>query len=111
MRPYQACEQRARPAEGRRSSPGRDNAVSSSTGTKPRDTPVKPARVTLNMPPELDRWTSTVAQAIDVPRVSIQDALSAMIRAGMHDKAAEAAVLAQLQQHEAANSMVATPNW
>jgi len=66
--------------------------------------PVKPARVTLNMPPELyrelDCWTSTAAEAIDVPRVSIQDALRAMIRAGMHDKAAEAAVLAQLQQQE-----------
>lgn len=65
---------------------------------------VKPARVTLNMPPELyrelDRWTSTAAEAIDVPRVSIQDALRAMIRAGMYDKAAEAAVLAQLQQQE-----------
>ena len=56
------------------------------------------------MPPELyrelDRWTSTAAEAIDVPRVSIQDTLRAMIRAGMHDKAAEAAVLAQLQQQE-----------
>jgi hypothetical protein len=66
--------------------------------------PVKPARVTLNMPPELyrelDRWTSTAAEAIDVPRVSIQDALRAMIRAGMHDKTAEAAVLVQLQQQE-----------
>ena len=48
----------------------------------------------------IEHWTSTAAEAIDVPRVSIQDALRAMIRAGMHDKAAEAAVLAQLQQQE-----------
>jgi hypothetical protein len=64
---------------------------------------VRPAWVTLNMPPELyrelDRWTSTAAKAIDVPRVSIQDALRAMIRAGIRDKAAEAAVLTQLRQH------------
>ena len=64
--------------------------------------PVKPARVTLNMPPELyrelDRWTSSAAEAIGVSRVSIQDALRAMVQAGMRDKVAEAAVLAQLQQ-------------
>lgn len=66
--------------------------------------PVKPARVTLNMPPdlyrELDRWTSGAAEAIGEPRVSIQDALRAMLRAGMRNQAAEAAVLAELRQPE-----------
>ena len=47
---------------------------------------------------ELDRWTSDAADAIGLPRVSIQDALRAMVRAGIRDKAAEAAVLAQLRQ-------------
>ena len=55
------------------------------------------------MPPELyrelDLRASSAAGAIGVPRVSIQDALQAMIRAGMRDKTAEAAVLAQLWQH------------
>jgi hypothetical protein len=64
--------------------------------------PVKPARVTLNMPPELyrelDRWTNSAADALGVARVSIQDALRAMVQAGMRDKTAEAAVLAQLRQ-------------
>jgi hypothetical protein len=66
------------------------------------DQPVKPARVTLNMPPELyrelDRWTSSAAEAIGVPRVSVQNALRAMLRAGMRNKTAEAAVLVELRQ-------------
>jgi hypothetical protein len=37
----------------------------------------------LNMPPELyrelDRWASSAAEAIGMPRVSIQDALRAMV--------------------------------
>jgi len=41
-----------------------------------------------------------VAGAIGVPRVSIQDALRAMLRAGMRNQAAEAAVLAGLRQQE-----------
>jgi GTP-sensing pleiotropic transcriptional regulator CodY len=60
--------------------------------------------VTLNMPPELyrelDRWTSSAADAIGVPRVSIQDALRAMVKAGMRDSTAEAAVLAELRRQE-----------
>jgi len=72
--------------------------------TKSADRPVKPARVTLNMPPdlyrELDRWTRDAADAIGLPRVSIQDALRAMVRAGMRDNQAEAAVLAQLRLDE-----------
>jgi hypothetical protein len=63
--------------------------------------PVKPARVTLNMPPELyrelDRWTGRAAEGIGVSRVSIQDALRAMLRAGMRNQAAEAAAIAELR--------------
>jgi hypothetical protein len=44
----------------------------------------KPARITLNLPPELYRelirWTGTAAEAIDVPRVGVQEALRAMVR-------------------------------
>jgi len=44
----------------------------------------KPARVTLNLPPglyrELARWTGTAADALDVPRVGVQEALRAMVR-------------------------------
>jgi hypothetical protein len=45
----------------------------------------KPARITLNLPPqlyrELIRWTGTAADALDVPKVSVQQALRGMIRA------------------------------
>jgi hypothetical protein len=68
------------------------------------ETVQKPARVTLNLPPELyrelDRWTTTTADALGVPRVSIQNAPRAMIRASIHDPNAEAAVLAQLRQQD-----------
>jgi hypothetical protein len=44
----------------------------------------KPARVTLNLPPELyrqpARWTDSAAEAIDVPRVGVREALRAMVR-------------------------------
>ena len=43
-----------------------------------------------------DRWTSTAAEAIDVPHVSIQDALRAMVRTCIDDQAARSAVLAML---------------
>jgi hypothetical protein len=70
----------------------------------PAPTPAKPARVTLNMPPELyrelDRWTRDAADAIGLPRVSIQDALRAMVKAGIRDSTTEAAVLTQLRQQE-----------
>jgi hypothetical protein len=50
---------------------------------RPQDK-AKPARVTLNLPPELYRelvrWTGTAADAIDVPRVGVQEALRAMVR-------------------------------
>jgi hypothetical protein len=74
------------------------------TGTDPEKSPARPPRVTLNMPPEpyreLDRWTSDAADAIGLPSVSIQDALRAIVKAGMRDSAAEAAVLAQLRLDE-----------
>ena len=45
----------------------------------------KPARVTLNLPPELYRqlqqWANDAAVALDVPRVGVQDTMRAMIRA------------------------------
>jgi hypothetical protein len=57
----------------------------------------KPVRVTLNIPPDLfrqlARWTDTAAEALDVPRVGVQDALRAMIRVGVGDTAATVAVL------------------
>jgi hypothetical protein len=46
--------------------------------------PPKPARITLNLPPELyrqlTRWADSAAEAIDVPRVGVQEALRAMVR-------------------------------
>lgn len=49
-----------------------------------RTEPVKPARVTLNLPPELyrqlQRWTDSAAETLDVPRVGVQDAMRAAIR-------------------------------
>ena len=46
--------------------------------------PPKPARITLNLPPELyrqlTRWADSAAETIDVPRVGVQDALRAMVR-------------------------------
>lgn len=50
----------------------------------PRTQPVKPARVTLNLPPDLyrqlQRWTDSAAETLDVPRVGVQDAMRAMLR-------------------------------
>ena len=44
----------------------------------------KPARITLNLPPELyrqlARWADSAAEAFDVPRVGVQEALRAMVR-------------------------------
>jgi len=66
-----------------------------------------PARVTLNLPPELYRqlvrWTDSAAESIDVPRVGVQDALRAFIRVitedgGQATPSTNARVLAQLRQ-------------
>jgi len=68
-----------------------------------RSTPAKPARITLNLPPELYRqlqqWTTSAAETIDVPRVSQQDALRVMIRVITSGEAANAAnrILAELR--------------
>lgn len=70
--------------------------------TQPAQT-VKPARITLNLPPELYRqlqqWTTSAAETIDVPRVSQQDALRVMIRVITSGEAANAAnrILAELR--------------
>lgn len=51
----------------------------------------KPARVTLNLPPELyrqlNRWCDSMADTIDVPRVGVQEAMRAMIRVITGDEA------------------------
>ena len=56
--------------------------VPASTPGRPK--PPKPARITLNLPPELyrqlARWADSAAEAIDVPRVGVQEALRAMVR-------------------------------
>jgi hypothetical protein len=48
------------------------------------------ARVTLNLPAsmyrDIERWSTEAADALGVPRVSVQDALRAMIRATILDK-------------------------
>ena len=44
----------------------------------------KPARVTLNLPPDLysqlQQWATDAAVTLDVPRVGVQDTMRAMIR-------------------------------
>src|SRR5437763_1351293 len=63
----------------------------------------KPARVTLNLPPELyrqlNRWADSAAETIDVPRVGVQETLRAMIRVITGDEApsCSARVLAELR--------------
>lgn len=64
----------------------------------------KDARITLNLPPELyrqlQRWTDAAAEAIDVPRVSQQNALRVMIRVLTSGEArnAEQRILAALRE-------------
>jgi hypothetical protein len=59
------------------------------------------ARVTLNLPApmyrDIERWTTTAAEGLGVPRVSIQDALRAMIYASLKDPSARAAALTCLR--------------
>jgi hypothetical protein len=51
---------------------------------RPETGHIKPARITLNLPPELyrqlTRWADSAAETIDVPRVGVQEALRAMVR-------------------------------
>lgn len=63
----------------------------------------QPARVTLNLPPELyrqlNRWCDSAADTIDVPRVGVQEAMRAMIRVLTGDEAptCSARVIAELR--------------
>ena len=63
--------------------------------------PARPARVTLNMPPDLyrqvQRWADDAAEALDRPRVGVQDALRAMIQTCISDQASRGAALARLR--------------
>lgn len=65
--------------------------------------PQKPARVTLNLPPELyrqlARWADSAAETIGVPRVGVQETMRAMIRVITGDEApsCSARVLAELR--------------
>lgn len=65
----------------------------------------KPVRVTLNMPPELyrqlTRWADSAAEALDVPRVSVQDALRAMVSAGAADATPDSPALGELRRNRA----------
>ena len=49
----------------------------------------KPVRITLDLSPELyrqlTRWADEAAVELDVPRVSLADAVRAMIRVAAHD--------------------------
>ena len=62
----------------------------------------QPVRVTLNLPPELfrdlDRWTTSAADQLERPRVPVQNALRAMIRAVTSGGPASDAVLTQLER-------------
>jgi hypothetical protein len=61
----------------------------------------KPARVTLNLPPELyrqlQRWTDSAAETIDVPRVGVQEAMRAMIRVITSGEAASCSARVQAE--------------
>lgn len=64
-----------------------------------------PARVTLNLPPQLfrdlSRWADDAADDLDVPRVGIQDAVRAMIAVTVADKGVAAEVREQIRQARA----------
>lgn len=69
---------------------------------RPHET-LKPARITLNLPPQLyrqlTRWADSAADTIDVPRVGVQEALRAMVRVITEGQAsnAEQRVLAAIR--------------
>lgn len=70
-------------------------------------TPAGPVRITLNLPPELNRqlmrWTNQAAESINAPRVGVQDALRAMVRVITDESAPNASmkVLALLREDRA----------
>lgn len=57
----------------------------------------KTARITLNLTPQmyrdLIRWTDTAAEALDVPRVTVQQALRGMIREVVTEPALSAKII------------------
>lgn len=61
-----------------------------------------PARVTLNLPPalyrDIERWALDAADTLSMPRVSIQDALRAMIRACITDEQARSAAIDSVRE-------------
>ncbi len=62
------------------------------------------ARVTLNLPAsmyrDIERWSTEAADALGVPRVSVQDALRGMIRAAILDKSIGLVVLDLLRRDQ-----------
>jgi hypothetical protein len=83
---------------------GRPEDIGSKAGSKTEARPVRPARVTLNLPPalmrEVERWALGAAETLMLPRVSTQDAMRAMLRACTADDEASGAALAQLRQDQ-----------
>jgi len=66
---------------------------------------IKPARVTLNLPPQLfrdlSRWADDSAADLNVPRVGIQDAMRAMIAVTVADKGIGAEVREHIRRARA----------
>lgn len=66
---------------------------------------MKDIRVSLNLTPdmykELIRWADSAAAAVDVPRISQQDALRAMLRGTLDSTAATSAALKVLRKDRA----------
>jgi hypothetical protein len=64
--------------------------------------PQKDARITLNLPPQLYRdlvrWADTTAEALDVPRVSVQQALRGMIREVTSNPAVSAKIMSSVRE-------------
>lgn len=64
-------------------------AAAAATSPAPQAQAAKPARVTLNLPPELYRqlqgWTNGAAEALGVPRVGVQETMRALIRVLVDD--------------------------
>jgi hypothetical protein len=77
-------------------------AAATAAPAAPRGPHTPPVRVTLNLPPELyrqlTRWADQAADQLDRPRVSVQDALRAMVRAGVADATPGSPVLEELRR-------------
>jgi hypothetical protein len=64
---------------------------------------VRPARVTLNFPDpsllrEVEHWAAEAAETLGLPRVHVQKAMRAMLRACVTDTGAMAAALAEIRK-------------